>query len=524
MTPTTDPPDAKDDNPWCRALGIQVPALESVVDHPEANTYSMLIVALLEAGEPMTLSEVAYRFEVAGIADRPDARRSLSRCKPDRAPVYRDGDRYHLDPHDHELDLWLFRLGLRPPRVSLPLPPPREHKPVPSPNVPLSFEELVEAWRGASLTSLSAQRVALAVLDAAREPMQPTDVVSFVNEQTKWHVLMVSRAQFGRRGCPVAVLDDGRWAIADHAESALAAVRQVVRTRLEKVRENASLRPDPASIEAARKAYDQRRAAHGAELASKRRALLVGYPEKSPRIATLLDVTARSIETFVGDEIALVRERLESYEIIGAVGVRALLRALSFDPATRRLAELGPPQKSKVLNQRGRTLKITLALLVTGSCGIGRPFGDPSKLDGYLATGQLAKLRARLEADAKSLFAFYEYGRLHGCVRLRWGFLDEAIPAPWVHRDEPTLHDLKARALEEGRPLEVVVGNAPGWSDPWSRGRSATVVTDQSGWRLTLIGEDGFAIADEDVQAAWFGPRRGNASRELDRVEKLTPA
>src|SRR5687768_16955635 len=106
-SPMTNLPDAKDDNPWCGALGIQVPALESIVDHPEASTYSMLIVTLLEAGEPVTLSEVAYRFEVAGIADQADARRSLARCKPDRAPVYRDGDRYHLDPHDHDLDLWL---------------------------------------------------------------------------------------------------------------------------------------------------------------------------------------------------------------------------------------------------------------------------------------------------------------------------------------------------------------------------------------------------------------------------------
>lgn len=505
MRPMTNPPDANDENPWCRALGIQVPVLESVADHPEANTYSMLIVALLEAGEPMTLSEVAYRFEVAGIADQPDARRSLARCKPDRAPVYRDGDRYHLDPHDHDLDLWLFRLGLRPPRASLPERVPREHKPIPSPNVALSFDELAEAWRDASLSSLSAQRVALAVLDAAREPMRPTDVVSFVNGQTKWHVLMEPQTQFGRRGCPVAALDDGRWAIAEHAESALAAVRKAVRARLEVVRKNASLRPDPASIDAARTAHEQTRAAHGAELASKRRALLVGYPTNSLRAATLLDVGARTIETFIDAELGLLRERLESYDIIGAVDVRGLLRALNFDPGTRRLAELGPPQKSKTLNRSGRTLKITLALLVTGSCGSGRPFGDTAKLDDYLATGQLAKLRARLEADAKSLFALYEYGRLHGCVRLRWGFLDEPIPAPWVHRDEPTLRDLKARALEEGRLLEVVVGNAPGWSEPWSRGRIAKVVKGESGWRLTLIDDDGFAIADEDVQGARLG-------------------
>ena len=501
----TNPPSATNENLWCRSLGIQAPALESVVDHPEANTYSMLIVALLEAGEPMTLSEVAYRFEVAGIADQQDARRTLARCKPDRAPVYRDGEGYHLDPHDGDLDLWLFRLGLRPPRAFPPQPLPREDKPMPSPKVALSFEELAEAWRNASLSALSAQRVALAVLDAARQPMPAADVVRFVNEQTQWHVLMEPQKPFGRRGCPVDVLDDGRWGIAQHAESALAAVRKAVRARLEVVRRSETLRPDPASIDAARAAYDQKRAAHGAELAGKRRALLVGHPAKSPRAVTLLDVGARTIETFIDAELALLRERLEHYEIIGAVDVRALLRALNFDPGTRRVAELGPPQKSKTLNRSGRTLKITLALLVTGSCGIGRPFGDPVKLDGYVATGQLAKLRGRLEADAKSLFALYEYGRLHGCVRLRWGFLDESIPAPWVHRDEPTLHDLKARALEEGRPLEVVVGNSPGWSEPWSRARNVAVVKDASGWRLTLIDDAGFAIADEDVQAARLG-------------------
>ena len=517
----TNAPPANDDNPWCQALGIQVPDLETVVDHPDANTYSMLIVALLEAGEPMTLSEVAYRFEVAGIADQPDARRSLSRCKPDRAPVYRDGDRYHLDPHDHDLDLWLFRLGLHPPRGSLPQRLPRDIKPVPPSSVALSFEELVEAWRDASLSSLSAQRVALAVLDAAREPMRPTDVVSFVNEQTKWHVLMEPQTQFGRRGCPVAVLDDGRWSIAERAESALLAVRKAIRARLEVVRKSESLRSDPASIDAARTAHEQQRAAHGVELANMRRVLLVGYPAKSPRAATLLDVEARTIETFIDDELALLRERLGSYEIIGAVEIRALLRALNFKPGSRRLAELGPPQKSKSLNRSGRTLKITLAMLVTGSCGISRPVGESAKLDGYLAAGLLAKLRARLEADAKALFALYEYGRLHGCVRLRWGFLDEAIPAPWVHRDEPTLHDLKAHALKEKRPLEVVVGNAPGWCEPWSRARTATVVKDDSGWRLGLVDDDGVAIADEDIQGARLVDKLEEQFAEGAKVENV---
>src|SRR5215469_1407943 len=51
--------------------------------------------------------------------------------------------------------------------------------------------------------------------------------------------------------------------------------------------------------------------------------------------------------------------------------------------------------------------------------------------------------------------AFYEYGRLHGAVRLRWRFLDERIPVPWVGRDEPTLHELQKSARAMKVPLEV---------------------------------------------------------------------
>ena len=111
------------ENPYCRILGIAVPDLASVKDHREANTYSLLIVALLERGEPMTLGEVAERFAEAGMASHERAHLSLTRCKPARAPLYRDGDRYALDVHDDdELGLWLFRLGLRPPQVLAPRP------------------------------------------------------------------------------------------------------------------------------------------------------------------------------------------------------------------------------------------------------------------------------------------------------------------------------------------------------------------------------------------------------------------
>jgi len=61
-------------------MRIDVPSLERVKDHPEANNYSLLIAALLERGEPMTLEEVAGRFEEVGIAPVEHALRSVQRC------------------------------------------------------------------------------------------------------------------------------------------------------------------------------------------------------------------------------------------------------------------------------------------------------------------------------------------------------------------------------------------------------------------------------------------------------------
>jgi hypothetical protein len=487
---------------WCQTLGIERPKLEAVANHREANTFALLLIALLERGGPMTLSEVAARFEGAGIAERSNALLSLQRCKPGRPPVYREGDLYHLDPHDDELDLWVFRLGLRPPKVARAAPSAPQAVPLPGPDVALTPDELDEAWKDASLLNWSAQRLALAVLDADGGPLPPAEVVAALARRTRWHGLNEGSAKFRRQGSAVLVLDDGRWAVAGEAAETLRQVRIALRERLALVRRNASMRLDPAALEATRAEWERKRAAHGAELARMSRALLVAFPRADPRAAALLDVAKHTIATFVDEHLDDLRARLAAYEIVGGVDIRALLRALDFEPGERRLAELGPPQKTKQLNRRGRTLKITTALLVQGSCGISKPFGDEGKLAEYLAKGEITKLLRRLEADAKSLHALYEYGRLHGAVRLRWGFLDEFIPVPWVQRDEATLHDLKRSALTMSVPLEVVVGSAPGWSDPWSRARLAHVEQEPNRWRDWLVDEDGHVIDEAEVQRA----------------------
>jgi hypothetical protein len=299
------------------------------------------------------------------------------------------------------------------------------------------------------------------------------------------------------------VRSDGRWEL-DRAHAAVRSARGAVRERIVALRRWAKTRPDPGVIEAHQQRLERERHAHAEELARLRRVLVYACPTAGQEALVLVDVAERRLTTLIGPEIAQVTDRLARYDVIGAIGVRPLLRTLNIDPGARRLAELGPPQKTRQLNRRGRTLTITPTLLVQGSCGITRPFGDDRTVRGYLQRRDHAKLRRRLEADAKALFALYQYGRLHGAVRFRWGFLDEMLPAPWVHPDEPTLHQLLKDAYTRGLSLDVVVGTAPGWTDPWSRVQQAFPVTDAWGWPSRLVDDEGYEIARADVQLARF--------------------
>ncbi len=486
-------------NDWCRTLGIERPSVDAVASHPEASSYTLLIVALLERGAPMTLAEAAARMVEAGVGEVATVTRSLQRCRPARAPVYRDGDLYTLDPRDDELDLWIFRLGLRPPRVSPPTP--RTPEPVPGTDVSLSTSELDEAFRDAGLSSWSLQRLALAVLDANGGPLSPAEVVSAMDSRTKYHYLRPTSANFGRPGSAVAVLDDGRWAIADGAAAALTSTRKAVRDRVAMKRRHAASGPTPEEIAESQQRWEQQKAQHRAERDAWERALVATYPQRSPRVAALLDVKTRAIETFVGPEIDALPERLGGYDSIGAVDVRGTLRGLGFDPGERHLAELAPSQKTFTLPS-GRVLKITLDLIARGSCGVARPFGDPVKSRDRLAAGDFAWLRRRLAADLTSLYAIYQYGRLHGGVRVRAGGVDEMIAAPWKHSDERSFYEMQRTALERGAWIEVVLDRAPSLDAPWERGAPMRVVGGAQPWDVYIVDPYGWSIDDRDVQAA----------------------
>ncbi|TXD37442.1 hypothetical protein FRC98_07025 [Lujinxingia vulgaris] len=491
-------------NVWCKALNMDRPSLEKVKDHRDANTYSRLIVALLERGEPMTLDEVAERFEEAGIASRSRALLSLQRCKPARPPIYRDGDRYTLDPYDDELDLWCFRLDLRPPKIASPPPPQPDPEPIPAPQVPLSPPELDEAWSGAILNQWSATRLVFAVLDAhGGEPMAPEDIVDVVSRRTPYHTLDSEPVKFRRKNSAVIITDDGRWAFSEDAKDTLEATRIDVRERIKSSRRNPYPRMSAEVIETNRKAAAQLQHASAQKLASLSRALLLAFPPEAPQAVALLDVRELRIDTYVAKNFDALRQQIAGYDYIGAQDVRTLLRSLDLDPTPMRLAELGPPRQTLKLSERGRPLTLTTELLVRSSCGIRKPFTDPKKLESYVAEKSWDKLRTSLEADIKSLFALYMYGKVHGVVRVRKGSHDQLIAAPWVYRDEYVLFHLKDIALKTNTWLEVVVGQAPSWDDdPWSTARTVSVIRDDSGWRTWLIDAHGMLIDEFEVQRA----------------------
>jgi hypothetical protein len=228
---------------------------------------------------------------------------------------------------------------LRPARSAPLRVAPNASVPLPSADQPLTVPALDEAWREGVPNSWSAQRVAVAVLDAHQSPMSGDDVSAFVSARSRWSPLRPESAQFWRSGA-IVVREDGMWELAGE-HGVVRSTREAVRNRVRDVRRWATMRPDPVAMEAHRQRI---------ELAAMRRVLVHAFPATRPRAVALVDVGAREVTTFLGNEITPALQRLSEYDIIGAVNVRALLRELGVDPGERRLAELGPPQKTRQLN------------------------------------------------------------------------------------------------------------------------------------------------------------------------------
>ncbi len=494
---------ADDDNPYCRALDIPIPRVEDVVGCREANNFGLLVTALLERGGPMTLEEVARRFEEAGVASSERALRSLHRSRPATRPIHRDGDLYELDPHDSEAHLWVVRLDLRrkPEKASK---APVQVEPMPGPETALTLDEIDDAFGGdANLRSWSAQRLVLAILDAHGEPRSPERVVADLSARTKYHGLRADTISFERRNAAVRLDGDGRWAIVD-GHDALRSAREAVRARIERARASAAQRTDPEVLAARREEYKAKCTAEVAWLAAASHAIIHAFPPEDPVAVVLANLDTNVTELFVKDGFGELCERLVDFDVIAGIDVRALLRKLGFEPGERRLRDLGPPQKTRKFGKRGRPIELTTTLMIRSSCGLERPLTPETTLTKYLRAGDFARLRNRLESDLRSLRALYEYGRLHDAVRLRWRQYDEMHPLGWSSHLENELGRMCREAMEMGRDLEVVLEAITDWNQPWAQSEIVFVEQGMRPWSTVLVDELGREFDKDDVQLARF--------------------
>ena len=159
--------------------------------------------------------------------------------------------------------------------------------------------DLEEAWRQGIPGDMSAQRLALCVLDAHQKPMRPEDVVAFVAERAQGYGagLSAGSAQYWRSGA-VRVTEDGRWDT-NPAHDALVSARRAIATRIEMLRRRERPQFDPAVL-AARIKQSRRSAPNIAKCWPRCGVFWSTHSQTSnPEAVVLIDIATREIRTWV---------------------------------------------------------------------------------------------------------------------------------------------------------------------------------------------------------------------------------
>ncbi len=473
-------PAANSLNRYCQRLGLPAPNLHVALTRSDVRVTHLMALAVLEAGRPLSLDEIAARLKQLALPPRLAAAAnpaSLRKAWHGQAPLVRDphDGRFYLDLlADHEVR-WISYLA-DPRRMPSPRPRQEDYR-LPVDDDPLSQAEVDAALNERTLYTYSTIRKAAAILEASGGgPLSLEEVNQRLAEYGAYTGQIDERAVGLWKSDIVVVEPDGRLRL-NRTSLNVPGFRQDIRrmaaSRLRQRAENAAFLAPQAELEK-RRADDERRAIDEARRV--RRAVVhIVAVNAAPLAAAVIDTAARSSRLFIGDALSGLAGHLDEFEFLAGVDIRPSLRSLGLDPDRWWLAELRPTQRTFRPSDR-EAVKVSLSAVVHATTGKSRVPGDTSAWESPLAARSTTRLAARLERGAQALFALYQYGALHGGVRVRVRAGDSLLPVDWSMRGDAHVGDIMDAATRQWLPVQIVVGRPADLADPWPLASTVTIV------------------------------------------------
>ncbi len=481
-----------------------MPDLDVAVTHREVKVVHLMALAVLEAGGPLPLDAIADRLKRLALPPRlagAATPASLRKAWHGQSPIVRDpwDGRFTLDLlADHELN-WIVYLA-DPLRAPSARPGPAEYRQPPD-SEPLAQAEVDAAFTDRTLYAYSTIRTIAAVLEASGAgQLSPEEIqqrLAAIGARAHLDDGAIGRLKSDL----VRITAEGMLRLHPESPDALAFrrdIRRMAAPRLRHQAEHEAFRARRAEHEI-RRAEEERRETE--EARQVRRALVhIVTVDRVARAAAVIDAGARDQRLFIGDGLRQLPGHLERFEFLAGVDLRPSLRSVGLDPDRWWLAELRPTQRTFRPSDRG-ALPVTLAAVVQATTGKTRVPADPRAWKDLLAAQSTTRLAAALADEAQALFALYEYGTLHGGVRLRRRAGDRLLPVTWSMRGDPDLDDIVRAANEHWLPIEIVVGRSADLSDPWPLATTVTVVEGDRDVLYIREGEEVRPLDPGDIRA-----------------------
>jgi len=500
------PPAAADPaNRYCRRLRLAVPDLDTAVKSPDVTIAQLMALAVLEAGGPLTLEAIAERLLRLALPPRLQAARhlaSLRKAWHGQPPLVRDAadGRLYLDLLSHHAIRWLaYTAGC----FGMPFarPEPSVFQVTPD-SAPLSQAEVEAAFRGRTLYGYSSVRRVAAMLEAGGGGPQTLDTLNAaLAALSDYGASVDERALRAWKSDLVSIGSDGLLHL-NAASRELPALRRAIRraaaSRLRQQAETERLREWRTERTVMRDDDEQQAVA---EARSARRALVhVVTLDGLPRAAAVIDAGTRDQRLFLDTSIGDLSAYLDAFDFLAGVDIRSSLRSVGAEPDRWWLAELRPTQRTfRPSDQRAVTVDLpAIVRATTGASGVP---ADVAVWKRALAGRSASRVASRLEAEAQALFALYQFGALHGGVRVRRRPDERLLPVSWSLRGDPDFEAFARTSIRRWVPVDVVVGPATGLSDPWAGASTVTIVERDLHMLFVKDGEDVRALDPADIRA-----------------------